>query len=134
MAVTGARLVSGSELMTAWMRLNERIEEADLVITGEGRFDRSSLSGKGPGELVAQSTAFGKTTHVFAGSIEDGLQTDAQLHAISPSSLPLADALRHGKVNLEATVEGIFGEEWAPDDAPDEFFRPPGDFRPASDR
>jgi glycerate kinase len=111
MAAAGARLVSGSELMTAWMRLNERIEEADLIITGEGRFDRSSLSGKGPGQLVARSVGLGKKPHVFAGSIEDGLPTDAKLHAISPTDLPLTEALRNGKANLEAKVEKVFREE-----------------------
>ena len=118
MAAGGARLVSGSELMTAWMRLNERIEQADLIITGEGRFDRSSLSGKGPGEIVNRSIALGKPVHVFAGGIEDGLPTDANLHAISPADLPLVEALRQGRANLEETIANVFGEETAHNDAP----------------
>jgi glycerate kinase len=111
MAAARARLVSGSELMTAWMRLNERIGEVDLVITGEGRFDRSSLSGKGPGEIATRSLDLGKTTHVFAGSIETGLRAKANMHEISPAEAPLADALRNGKANLKASIASVFGKE-----------------------
>jgi glycerate kinase len=108
MAAAGAQLVSGSDLMTAWLRLKERIAEADLVITGEGRFDRSSLEGKGPGEVVTRALAGGKRTLVFAGCIEDGLKTNAQLHAISPTDLPLALALKEGPDNLRRTIDRVF--------------------------
>ncbi|NDC25412.1 MAG: glycerate kinase, partial [Proteobacteria bacterium] len=48
-----AELVRGSDLVSEWLDLPERIRSADVVLTGEGRFDRSSLEGKGPAALVA---------------------------------------------------------------------------------
>ena len=53
-AVTAARaqLVPGWALVHDWLDLDRRIGAADLVLTGEGRFDATSLSGKGPGALA----------------------------------------------------------------------------------
>lgn len=107
MAAAGAKLVSGSDLMTAWLRLRDRISAADMVITGEGRFDRSSLEGKGPAEVVRQALKQGKRTLVLAGSIEDGLETGAELHPISPRELTLERALRDGPDNLTNTVRSL---------------------------
>jgi glycerate kinase len=91
MAAFGAQLVPGFDLVSAWLDLPARLAAADLVITGEGRFDATSLGGKGPGSLVAAARRLGKPAHVFAGSL--GLAADEQLHAITPAGLPLAEAL-----------------------------------------
>ena len=93
--------------MTAWLRLEDRIAAADIVITGEGRFDRSSLEGKGPAEVVRQALEQGKRTLVLAGSIENDLATGAELHAISPPGLKLEQALRDGPDNLANTVRDL---------------------------
>ncbi|MDY7010044.1 MAG: glycerate kinase [Planctomycetota bacterium] len=45
-AFAGAQLRSGIEIVADAVGLAERIAEADLVITGEGRFDFQSASGK----------------------------------------------------------------------------------------
>ena len=81
------------------------IAAADVVITGEGRFDASSLSGKGPGAVVDRALARGKPVHVFAGQVT---ATDARagltLHAITPADQPLAEALPAAGRNLAAAV------------------------------
>ncbi|NDD57284.1 MAG: glycerate kinase, partial [Verrucomicrobia bacterium] len=96
MVVAGAELVPGSDLVSAWLDLPQRVRAADVILTGEGRFDRSSLEGKGPAALVAQALEVGKKVHVFAGSVEPGLKIPVGLsvHAISPPDLPLETALR----------------------------------------
>lgn len=93
MAATGARLVPGFELVGDWLRVDERLAEADLVITGEGRFDDSSLQGKGPGSLVRAALALGKPVHVFAGRVDATETPGVRLHEISPRDVPLAEAL-----------------------------------------
>ena len=94
MTAAGAQLLPGSVLVTAWLDLAHRLGRADLVITGEGRFDDSSLSGKGPGALARQALTLAKPVHVFAGSIAtSSAPAGLQLHAISPPTLPLAEAL-----------------------------------------
>lgn len=94
MTAAGAQLLPGSDLVTAWLDLARRLAQADLVITGEGRFDDSSLSGKGPGALARQALALGKPVHVFAGRVTVAAPpAGLQLHAVSPADLPLAEAL-----------------------------------------
>lgn len=91
MVACGARLVPGFDLVTEWLDVPARIATADLVLTGEGRFDATSLGGKGPGSLVAETRRLGKTAHVFAGSL--GVPEDHSHHAITPAGMPLAEAL-----------------------------------------
>lgn len=109
MAALGARLLPGSAFVSAWLDLARRLAEADLVLTGEGRFDESSLAGKGPGAMAAQALALGKTVHVFAGAVA-ALPPRARLHthALSPADLPLAQALKETAGRLEQTVAAAF--------------------------
>lgn len=96
MAGAGAQLLPGFDLVASWLDLDRRIAAADLVITGEGRFDASSLSGKGPGAVANLALRAGKSVRVFAGQIatDADLPVSLQLHAITPADLPLAEALR----------------------------------------
>ncbi|MBS0632809.1 MAG: glycerate kinase [Verrucomicrobia bacterium] len=106
MAAAGAILLPGADLVGAWLDLEARIAAADLVITGEGRFDDSSLSGKGPGEVARRALELGKAACVFAGSVTVTTpHAGLQLHAITPPGVPLPEALRTAGANLTATVE-----------------------------
>lgn len=51
-AFAGARLVPGFDLFARRAGLRRRVHRADLVITGEGALDDSSVMGKGVGELA----------------------------------------------------------------------------------
>jgi glycerate kinase len=52
LAFTGARLQSGFDLFARTARLKRRLQTVDLVLTGEGKIDRSTLMGKGVGRLA----------------------------------------------------------------------------------
>lgn len=110
MAALGAELVPGFEFVSAWLDLEARLAAADLVITGEGRFDDSSLQGKGPGAVAARALACGKQVHVFAGRATVA-QPPARLsvHSISPADLPLDEALRQAAANLRRAVDAALG-------------------------
>jgi glycerate 2-kinase len=108
MAATGARLVPGFELVSDWLRVDERLAAADLVITGEGRFDDSSLQGKGPGSLVRAAQALGKPVHVFAGRVEATETPGLWLHEVSPRSVPLVEALPKSGEWLRARATAVF--------------------------
>lgn len=106
MVGAGAKIVPGFDLVSAWLDLPARLTAADLVITGEGRFDATSLGGKGPGSLVREARRLGKPARVFAGSL--GLAATDELHAISPVGLPLAEALPRTAELLAAAVFRAF--------------------------
>lgn len=88
MAGLGAQLLPGFDLVSDWLDLERRIAVADIVITGEGRFDQSSLGGKGPGAIAARAIAAGKTIHVFAGQVDAAAQSRLHLHPITPPGSP----------------------------------------------
>ena len=52
LAFLGARTTSGFDLFAAQARLAQRLTAVELVITGEGAIDDSTLMGKGTGQLA----------------------------------------------------------------------------------
>lgn len=105
MVGAGAQLLPGVDLVESWLDLGARLAAADLVITGEGRFDASSLDGKGPGAVAARALALGKPVQVFAGQIQAANPPPGlRLHAITPPGLPLAEALKAAPDLLAASV------------------------------
>jgi len=95
MVWAGAEMVPGAELVLDWLDLPARIRAADLILTGEGRFDQSSMEGKGPSAVTRLALAAGKRVHAFVGSVEKGLvlPSGLSLHAITPEGIPLNEAL-----------------------------------------
>jgi glycerate 2-kinase len=105
----GATLISGAGLVAACLDLDTRIAAADIVLTGEGRFDASSLKGKGPGHVIEHALRLGKPVHVFAGQVSaTPSQPHLQVHAITPKNLPLAEALRSTRELLSTCVVRVF--------------------------
>lgn len=64
-----SQLIPGFDLICEVLELSHEIEQADLVFTGEGALDKSSLSGKGPYEIVRQSNAANKWVAVLPGKV-----------------------------------------------------------------
>jgi glycerate kinase len=109
-AALNARLLPGFEFVKQWLDLETRIQAADIVITGEGRFDESSLTGKGPGAIAARALTQGKRVHVFAGAVmREESVGGLSLHAITPVGEKLERALREGSKNLARVVQQVFG-------------------------
>jgi glycerate kinase len=107
-AALGATLVPGAALFGAWVDLDARIARADLILTGEGRFDASSMNGKGPGLVVRRARELGRPVQVFAGQVQGPGAADG-FHPISAGTGPLAAALSRGEELLRAAVERAFG-------------------------
>ncbi|MBM0227049.1 glycerate kinase, partial [Micromonospora sp. ATA51] len=55
----GARIMPGARTIAALVGLADALARADVVITGEGHFDRTSLTGKVVGSLLDQADAAG---------------------------------------------------------------------------
>lgn len=106
---TEAELLPGFDLVANWLALEQRIRNADIVLTGEGRFDESSLRGKGPGAIAALAKRLGREVHVFAGKTEVKEKPPGiSLHAITPEGFPLSEALAQGPEFLFASVRRLF--------------------------
>jgi glycerate kinase len=73
----GAERVSGIEMVVAAVRLAEKVDGADLVVTGEGRFDATSLRGKVASGVAAVAQAAGVPCVVVAGQASVGARDAA---------------------------------------------------------
>ena len=101
-----AHLLNGFEFVSAWLGLQEKIAAADLVLTGEGRFDAASHGGKGPGALATRALTAGKTVLVFAGKVATSVNPDRlTLHEITPRDVPLDKALHDAAKFLRSAIE-----------------------------
>lgn len=68
--VLGAEFVSGIDFIAELTGLAAHVDWADVVITGEGSFDRQSLQGKAPLGVIERAVAAGVPAVVVAGRVE----------------------------------------------------------------
>ena len=69
-AFLGGKIVPGADFIFDKLRINEAIEWADLIITGEGKLDSQSLFNKAPGVLARRAKAAGKPVVAITGIAE----------------------------------------------------------------
>ena len=90
------RLMAGAPYVLEQNGLAEALEGADLVITGEGRLDRQTLMGKGPGQVIAMARERGIPVAAVCGAIADDFDSNeaglTQAIAVS-GDLPLEMAM-----------------------------------------
>ncbi len=73
LAFANCHLESGFSLIAKLTNLSEHLQDADLVITGEGRIDAQSLYGKAPIGVSRLAQKHGVKAVAFAGTIGRGL-------------------------------------------------------------
>jgi len=102
----GAQVVDGAAFVAEAAGLAEALSGADLVLTGEGAFDATSLTGKGPGHVLALAAAGGVRALVVAGVVADEVR--------GPGAVSVAEAvgirrsLRHpAEAVRRAVVRGL---------------------------
>ncbi|HXP60561.1 MAG TPA: glycerate kinase [Dongiaceae bacterium] len=77
LAFLGARLEPGFELFARQAKLALHLRGADLVITGEGRIDPSTLMGKGVGEIARQCRRLNIPCIALAGLVHPRVSLEA---------------------------------------------------------
>ena len=71
LACVGAELCNGFELLAEEVDLYGRIERADLVVTGEGALDATSVQGKVVGGVLDMAAAAGVPVLTVVGKVDD---------------------------------------------------------------
>lgn len=79
----GASMVSGAEELLALSGFDEKIQKADLVITGEGRSDAQSGEGKITGTIVKHCARCAVPCAVLSGSLGKGWEILRQQGALA---------------------------------------------------
>ena len=98
MAFLGGRIVSGIDLVLDHSGFDAHLQDADLVITGEGQMDAQTVAGKGPIGVARRAAAAGVPTVALVGGLraDDALLHAAGLAAVLPivtHPMPLNEAL-----------------------------------------
>ena len=93
-----ATLTPGIEMIMQQANFAQLLNDADLVITGEGRLDGQSLAGKTPISVSRAAKRQGKPVIVLAGSLGDGWQ------ACTEEGVTAAFALADGLMTLEQAL------------------------------
>lgn len=75
MAFLGAGAVPGIEVVLDLVGFDERIKDADLVITGEGRMDSQSAQGKVPSGVGERCKKYGVPAAAVVGSVLKGYES-----------------------------------------------------------
>jgi glycerate kinase len=73
LASLGAELVPGASYVLEAIGFRERAAASELVVTGEGRVDRTTFEGKAPGEALRVCRELGVRCVLFGGLVEDGI-------------------------------------------------------------
>jgi glycerate kinase len=67
MSFCGATIRPGFDVVAEAVRLESKIKDADVVITGEGSLDRQTLEGKTPAGVARLARKFGKPVFAIVG-------------------------------------------------------------------
>ena len=112
-AFLDAQLKPGIELLLETLDFAEKIKDADLIITGEGKSDRQTLMGKVPSGILQEARRQHIPVILLAGAIEDaGILNAAGFRGVfsitpSPASLEQAMQPEFAQENIRRTVEQI---------------------------
>ena len=112
-AFLDAQLKPGIELFLETLDFTEKIKDADLLITGEGKSDRQTLMGKVPSGILQEARRQHIPVILLAGAIEDAGILNAAgfrgVFSITPSPVSLEQAMQpeFAQENIRRTVEQI---------------------------
>ncbi|MCC2317652.1 glycerate kinase family protein [Cellulomonas chengniuliangii] len=99
LSLLGARLAPGSALVADAVGLARQVGEADVVVTGEGRFDWQSLHGKVVAAVAERALAAAVPAVVIAGQVDVGRREwgaagIAGVYAVAQSPAQVAESLK----------------------------------------
>ena len=105
----GATIVSGVESVSALIGLEEKIQEADCVITGEGSFDDQSYRGKAVGYLLELAEEIERPVMIACGVNKNAeLSSILSLIELAPSVQSAIDDSQHWLIECGKVLASRF--------------------------
>jgi glycerate kinase len=110
MAFAGAELRSGIDMVCDVLGFDDRVAGADLVLTGEGRADQSTIYDKAPVGVARRALSYGVPTVILAGGLgpgHEGLYQHgiAGIVCISDRPMSFAQSLKRTEELLAGAAE-----------------------------
>ena len=107
-AFLGGKLLSGWKFFTEITSLEEKVQWADVVVTGEGSVDSQSLSGKIVGGIMELARKWNKPVEIFCGiSSLDQLPQGVRCHSLVSIEPDTQICMTHAAELLERLAEGV---------------------------
>lgn len=98
LAFLDAELRSGADLLLDLCQFESKIQNANLIITGEGKIDRQSLMGKIPGKILEIGKRKSIPVIAIAGCVADKEILESagfkRIIVTKPDSMPLEEAMK----------------------------------------
>lgn len=110
-----ARLEKGTDFIFRFTDLESKVREADLIITGEGKIDKQTLSGKVVKGVADLARKYKKKLVAIAGDCElnDAQLSDlgiAQVFTLTDDKTPKEVAIKNAGLLLRDRINQIIGE------------------------
>ncbi len=108
----GGIIKNGFDLISKHVALEEKIKKSDLVITGEGSFDKQSLFGKVPYKIASIASKHRVPTIIIAGKInldkkDINLDGPFEVYSINPDNISLSEAMRKTNEHIIKKLEAV---------------------------
>jgi len=107
----GAKYYSGAAMMAELLDLDAVMENADLVLTGEGKTDAQTLRGKVAYEVARRASRLGSPVALISGSVDrgvDGLENVFNhICAVTPAHMSMEEAATHAKTLISEAAEQV---------------------------
>ena len=81
-SIYGGDIRSGFDILSQFSSLEEKIKEADVIITGEGKTDSQTLMGKLPYKIASLCKKHNKKCVVVSGVIENAVLGDCMISLV----------------------------------------------------
>ncbi|MCO4852473.1 glycerate kinase [Bacillus vallismortis] len=112
LAFLDADLKRGIDIVLEAVDFEDEVQDADLVITGEGRIDSQTIYGKTPIGVAKAAKSYDVPVIGIAGSVSRDSDAVYQhgidaLFSIVPGAVPLEDAFEHAAEYMERTARDI---------------------------
>lgn len=113
LAMLGAEIKSGIDIVMEVTGFEDKVKEADLIITGEGATDFQSMFGKVPFGISQVAKRWNKPVLCISGTLGMGYEKlygigITALFSIVNKPMSLEEAITSGTELLEQTTENIF--------------------------
>lgn len=112
LAFFNASLSKGIDIVLKETHFSESVQDADLVITGEGKLDAQTIYGKTPIGVAKAAKVYDKPVIAICGSLGEDYQTVYQHGIDSVFSMieapdDISTLLKNGEQNMTRTAENI---------------------------
>jgi len=113
MVFCNAKLSKGIDIVLDFIKIEDKIKEVDIVVTGEGRVDGQTIYGKVPVGIAKRAKKYNKPVFAIAGYIGKGseLVYDHGIDAVMSSmvgSMSLEEAIKESPLLIKEASQRLF--------------------------